>query len=739
MAHDTFDSSQDAIIILDDGIDAALPQQAKPWRVLVVDDEVDVHRTTAFALSGITILDHEIELIHAHSAAEGWERMHEFDDVAVALIDVVMETPDAGLRLVRDLRAAGFSDTRIVLRTGQPGYAPELKVITEWEIDDYRTKDEMTRTRLVTVLTGCIRAYEKIRTISRSRAGLEMIVESSTELFHRTNLELFSSGVLTQIAALLGVAPNGLVCLEMGRGNHEESRIISAGGRFFESRGKSLHAIDDPEILALADRASRASGPLREHGYLAMRFECSAGRALLTIIEDPAETSKSDLDLLSLFSTNIAVGFQNVRLVEELDRLAYVDPIIEVPNLNAFEAALRAHLESKGPTGRMALVHVDAFRSIVAVNGHTIARRFMRAVYDSLVEAGGSALTVARIGDAIFALLGKKVILTPDFLKKIFERNHRLDDIELMSTATGSIFDLADIGDDPDTMLSDADSALMYVRQNHFGHMEVFDSTMRAHIQRRIAIQSALKEVVSAFDGFAVYLQAKVSLTTGKIVGAEALLRWSLDGKPISPAEFIPIAESTGLTYSLTEFVIDTVGRWQSARGDAHPLPIAINLSMVDLNTPGFAGRLLAHVKKAGLTPDTVEFEVTEGVAMQDKPWASEQVRELNQAGFRIALDDFGTGYSSLGTISKLHIDTLKIDRSFVGDLDVRSARQSLAAIIIAMTNALNVDNVAEGIETKEQQQALTFLGCDAGQGFLFGRPIDIDSFDPNAVIDVSL
>ena len=416
MAHDTLELSQDTITILDDGTDTSSLQLATPWRVLVVDDEEDVHRSTAFALNGITILDREIELLHAHSAAEGWERMNECDDVAVALIDVVMETPDAGLRLVRDLRAAGFSDTRIVLRTGQPGYAPELKVITEWEIDDYRTKDEMTRTRLVTVLTGSIRAYDKIRTISRSRAGLEMIVESSTELFHRTNLDLFSSGVLTQIAALLGVAPNGLVCLEMGGGNQEDCRIISAGGRFFEFRNKSLHCIDEPKLLALAERARRATTPLREDGYLAMRFECPTGRALLTIIEDPAETTGADMDLLSLFSINIAVGFQNVRLVEELDRLAYIDPIIEVPNLNAFEAALRTHLESEGPTGRMALVHVDAFRSIVAVNGHAIAHRFMRAVYDSLVEAGGPALTVARIGDAIFALLGKKDVLTPDFL-----------------------------------------------------------------------------------------------------------------------------------------------------------------------------------------------------------------------------------------------------------------------------------------------------------------------------------
>ena len=723
-------ADSDDLILVDDDSSAEKKASANVWSVLVVDDDEDVHETTRFALRNATILDRPIQLIHARSAAEARKTIDGRGDIAVALIDVVMETPDAGLRLVRDLRSAGFSEMRIVLRTGQPGYAPELSVIAEYEIDDYRTKSELTQTRLLTVLTATIRAYQQIRTITRSRTGLEMIVESSSKLFQRTNLELFSRGVLTQIAGLLSVAPNGIVCVSTAdKGTKDRHQIVSAAGSFAEYVGKPLGAIDNPVIHELLDAARGQPDPVTKNGYMALSFNCEAGRELLLFIEADCEVSAPDLSLLKLFSTNIAIGFENLALVERLDRLAYLDPVLDVPNLNAFEVALRARLATGAKDGRMALVSADSFPSVVAEYGPRIAHRFLGKVYEMLANSSGTQ-DVARVGDDTFAILGDRNAFDAHAVPAAVARPFRIHGIDIATTATAAVIDLADLKPDISIIMRLSNSALMHVKRTQPGKSVMYDASLRNDVERRSTLQAALKRAVKNGDGFAVHMQPKVDLGSREIIGAEALLRWKHKDENVSPAEFIPIAESVGLTEELTEFVIQTVGRWTNGRNGAKPCPVAVNLSMLDLNTPGFAERLLAQVAAAGLSAETVDFEVTEGIAMQDAPWAIEQVQALKDAGFGISLDDFGTGYSSLGHFHRLPIDTLKIDRSFVTPLDVRTARASLAAVILSMTEALNVDCVAEGIETAEQEQALAFLGCRVGQGYLFGKPVDIAAFD---------
>mgnify|MGYP003850927001 CR=1 FL=1 len=725
----------DSLLIVHDDTHGAPRESTTPWRVLVVDDDEDVHESTRFALRHARILDRPIELLHARSAAEARQRLAEAEDVAVALVDVVMETPDAGLTLIGDWRGAGYREMRIILRTGQPGYAPEMSVIAAYEIDDYRIKAELTQTRLLTVLTAAIRAYDQIRTISRSRAGLEMIVESATQLFQRTNLELFSRGVLTQIAGLLGIQPNGMICVNApGTNDETDCRVVSAVGHFAEYIGKSMAEITDTTISGLLAEARKRSEPVLANGYMALHFRCGTDHELSALIEADTGIAEPDLALLKLFSTNIAVGFENLTLVERLDRLAYLDPVLDLPNLNAFEAKLQTGTGSGTRQGRIALLNVDSFPSVVAAHGRRIAHEFLDAVYRSLVQRGGSGLSMARIGDDTFALRGDPAILDEPLFSGTFAKPFRVDGIDITTAATTVILDLAEIDPDPVSIMQTASSALLHVKRTQRGKCVVYDTAMRADVERGIALQAALKQAIERNQGLSLHMQPKVDIATSRIVGGEALLRWRHGDEDISPAEFIPLAESAGLTQNLTEFVIRALGLWSAGRKDARPLPIAVNLSMIDLNNPGFSTRLLTRVAEAGLSPETIEFEVTEGIAMQDTPWPIQQVQALRDAGFRIALDDFGTGYSSLGQFQRLPIDILKIDRSFVASLEIPTARHSLAAIVIAMTEALDVECVAEGIETNEQKQALLFLGCTVGQGFLFGPSLPIEDFDRNIV-----
>lgn len=730
MSNEPAATSDDDVLAFDDEPDPTPVVSLRPWKILIVDDEPDVHDATHFALRDTLVFDRPLEFLHAHSASEGLALARADGEIAVALVDVVMETPDAGLRLVHDLRRAGLTEMRIILRTAYPGYAPEMSVVTDYEIDDYRTKDELTRTRLLTVLTASLRAYSQLRMIARSRAGLQMIVESASMLFRRPNLELLSQGVLTQIASLVGTEANGFVYATTGAdpcGTHD--RIVSAAGRFAGLIGQPRSSVTDQASLALLAESAQTHGPVIRGGAMAMQFRSEDGRAFGIFFDAHAEVSDTDLDLLMLFSANIAVGFENLALVELLDRLAYVDPILSTPNLNAFETELASRLRGASPRGRLAISDVDSFRAILAAHGPRVAHDLLRAMYGRLRSTAGEPLSIARIGDGTFGLIGSRDVLADDLVPAAIEQPFDIDGVRIAPTATTAIVDLDGADTDPMAVTQSALSALLHVKQHHLGQSIVFDAEMRAEVERGHLLRTQLECAIEHGDGLSVHLQPKVDLSTGRTVGAEALLRWSLDGEQVSPADFIPIAEAAGLTLALTDFVVDTVARWQAERCGAGAVPVAVNLSMADLNAPGFSDRLLQRVSAAGLGPSTLEFEVTEGIAMHSAGSAMHEVAVLKAGGFHIAIDDFGTGYSSIGQVDRLPVDIVKIDRRFVSTLGIETARHSIAAVVLAMSEVMNAACVAEGIETEEQRQALLFLGCRIGQGFLLGRPVPIGDF----------
>ncbi|WP_193181807.1 EAL domain-containing protein [Nisaea sediminum] len=718
--------------IFDDVPDAAGRDPTRSWKILVVDDDEDVHNATRMAVSGVKILDRPVTLLHARSGKEGLEVARANSEIAVALIDVVMERPDAGLNLVRELRDAGFAELRIVLRTGQPGYAPELKVVSEYEIDDYKTKQDLTRTGLLTTLISAVRAYEQIRALSRSREGLEMIVESATELFQRTNLELFSRGVLTQICGILSIDENGVVCVrKTGNRGADDTVVVSAAGRFSDLIGRSVSEIDDLPLRRALQDANGSKEPIIENGFMAIYFPSDGNQAMWGLIETDSRLSDSDMALLRLFITNISVGFENLSLVERLDDLAYVDHFLQVPNLNAFMKALQAregdlaHVAST----RIAFVGIDDLGDLIATYGLDVTLALLKTFYDLLVQKAGSDSILARIGDGLFAILAEEASLTRDAIGSLLAVPIQVDGITIPISATAALIDFADVEGTPGAVLRKAMAFFLHLNQHRPGECVECDQKIRDDVERTRVIRAALETVSETSDGLEVYLQPKFDLLSGAVTGAEALLRWTLDGEFVSPAEFIPIAESAGKTEFLTEFVLREVGRWMADR-DGAPIRVAVNLSMADLNGPGFSERLLEGVREVGLSPETIEFEVTEGIGMSSSPWAGRQVEALRAEGFLLSIDDFGTGYSSLGQFDRMPVDTVKIDRSFVTGLEVGTARHSLAATIMAMVESLGVGCVAEGIETEDQKQALVFLGCKTGQGYLMGRPTPIGAFD---------
>ena len=297
---------------------AAAGPDNQRWKILVVDDDQDVHDVTRFVLGSCKLVGRPVELIEARSLKEAQDELLRHDYIAVILLDVVMEEHDSGLKFVRWVREAGLHDVRIILRTGQPGYAPELDVIRDYDINDYRSKAELTQTRLITSVTTALRSFEQLQTSERISRGLETIIASCSELFQQQDIGCFAQRALLQAASLCNSPGAGLVAaVTVGEGR-KEGKVISgmkAAAAYVGLRLVDLPASDPLKAAALNAIAGNAAA---EGGPLALCIDTPSGQRFVICLgcEHPLDTV--DAAILRLFAANLAVGFENQHRVKQL-------------------------------------------------------------------------------------------------------------------------------------------------------------------------------------------------------------------------------------------------------------------------------------------------------------------------------------------------------------------------------------------------------------------------------------
>jgi len=294
-----------------------------PWRILIVDDDPDVHTTTSFALRGTEILGRSLAFLHADSAEQARKVLGNENDIAVILLDVVMEEEDSGLKLVRVIREQlGMLDTRIILRTGQPGYAPEMDAIRDYDINDYKTKSELTRNKLFTALTSAIRSYRQIRTINSNRHGLDLIVRASGELLALSGIRNFAAGVITQMSALLGIMPEGLICVrrppEGVLSHSDDTVVIAAAGRYASLINLPIKEIGNDHVYACLNHCMDLEQHVFGPDYTTLFFGSRSHRNMAAYLDAPLEIDDSSRQLLEVFCTNISVGLENTLLFSQL-------------------------------------------------------------------------------------------------------------------------------------------------------------------------------------------------------------------------------------------------------------------------------------------------------------------------------------------------------------------------------------------------------------------------------------
>ena len=285
-------------------------------------------------------------------------------------------------------------------------------------------------------------------------------------------------------------------------------------------------------------------------------------------------------------------------------------------------------------------------------------------------------------------------------------------------------------GGDVDSLLRKADMAMYAAKAKGGDCWRSFSESMNVAVAARWHLEAGLHHALER-DELVLHYQPKIDITTGRIVGAEALMRWMRNGEIVAPGEFIGTAEETGLIVPITEWAIAKVC-WQIndwRRRGMDPVPIALNISGGHFQRGNLAAPVRAALAQNGLAAQLLEVELTETMLMRDLDVALPLLAELKSLGISMSIDDFGTGYSSLAYLRQLPIDTIKIDRSFVAELEVSPASAKIIAAIIAMANALGFRTIAEGVETRGQMQSLRAHGCTLMQGFLFSRPLPADAF----------
>lgn len=297
---------------------SALP----PWRVLVVDDEPDVHAATRLAFAGMLYKGRAIEVMSAHTAAEGFATLQAIADVALVLLDVVMETDDAGLRLARKIREELDNQlVRVVLRTGQPGQAPERDVILQYDINDYKSKTELTSQKLYTTVISSLRAYESLLVIERNRQGLERILDAATNLYQARSLQAFASGVLSQICAVLDVGAGGAVCLLMVPPESPTAgpQVVAATGGFSGLLDESVSHSDHPLLqsarTAFVERSTRFDEQL-DVVYVSTPQQ----HDFVVLVSPPWPLAELQRKLLHVYCDKIGWAFDNLHVFDALRR-----------------------------------------------------------------------------------------------------------------------------------------------------------------------------------------------------------------------------------------------------------------------------------------------------------------------------------------------------------------------------------------------------------------------------------
>jgi diguanylate cyclase (GGDEF)-like protein len=425
----------------------------------------------------------------------------------------------------------------------------------------------------------------------------------------------------------------------------------------------------------------------------------------------------------------------------QMEYLAHHDTLTGLPNRVLVQdrfVQAKSRADRDGTKLALLFLDLDGFKTINDSLGHGVGDALLRQIAERLGGCVRDSDTISRLGGDEFLVLLSGIASADDtgpVLLKVLERLHepvRVEARELSTSVSIGVSIYPDDGRDFDTLLKKADMAMYRAKDAGRNTYRYFDEQMNVEAVEQLALRSDLRHALERSE-FVLHYQPQIELATGRVVGAEALVRWNHPERGmVMPMRFIPAAEESGLIIPLGAWVMHEACRQAAAwrRAGLPPLVMAVNLSAVQFRRGDVEQTVLAVLEAAGLPPEWLELELTESILIHESEGALATVRRLKQQGVRFSIDDFGTGYSSLSYLKRFEIDKLKIDRSFVRDLAVDPDDAAIVRAIIQMARSLGLSTIAEGVETDEMLSRLRAFGCDEAQGYYFARPMPVQDFE---------
>jgi diguanylate cyclase (GGDEF)-like protein/PAS domain S-box-containing protein len=585
----------------------------------------------------------------------------------------------------------------------------EIKLLTE-TVDDLTFSIETVRARV-----HQRQVEEAFRHVSHQKA---LILEAAAEGIYVVDPPGTINFVNPAANTMLGYAPNEL----LGRNAHDAVHHSMPNGDPYPRESCPIST-----AIAVGTTVQRVQDTFWRKDGAPVQVEVSS----TPIFED------GELKGAVVMVTDIS---ERARYMAQIERKSNFDELTGLPNRNLLNDRLEQALDRCRQEKTMLailVINLNHFRNIIDSLGHTTGDLVLQAVAQTLYALEGETDTLARAGGDEFVWAIEvdheehAAVAAREALEALAQPLN-IGEREVFLSASIGIGIFPRDGEDTDTVLKNATTAMHRAKKMDDHRFSFYATEMNARSLERLDLENALRRALENDDELMLYYQPQLSLHTGEIYGAEALLRWQHPQRGmVSPAEFIPIAEASGIIVPLGEWVLRTACRqnkaWQNA--GLRDICVAVNMSARQLDAQDIAGLAAKVLQEFGLDPSHLELELTESMIMSDPDAFIGATRKLKDTGIFLSVDDFGTGYSSLNYLKRFSIDRLKIDQSFVRDITHDPNAAAITMAIIALAKSLKMSTIAEGVETAAQLNFLKTRGCDEMQGYYFSRPVPADEF----------
>lgn len=685
--------------------------------ILVVDDDVMVR-----LLARETLEQAGFRVVEVDDGIRALEAFAKYKP-EIVLLDVMMPGKD-GYSTCADIREfPGGDDTQILMMTGLN------------DIESIKRAYEVGSTDFITKPINWVVLGYRVRYMLRAKNAVDNL---------RRNESRFLD---IQRIGRIGCWEWNIPCNEFYC-SEELFRILTVDAIGFEATYESflnsVHPLDREFVTNSFNEAIFNRTPYNiDHRILLPNGE-------ERIVHAEAEVSRDENER-AVWMAGIMQDITERKLAEEqIYNLAYFDSLTGLPNRLLFKEHLAHALAHADRTGRLAAIlflDLDRFKYINDTLGHGIGDKLLQGVAERLLvcvrksdvvgreEGGGLTSSVARLGGDEFTVLLTDISSVQDAARisqriiTAVSQPFTLDAHEVIVTTSIGISLYPDDGSDIVNLIKNADTAMYYAKDLGRNNFQFYTQSMNVSTLERLALENHLRKALER-EEFILHFQPLFDINSTEIIGVEALVRWKhQELGMVSPGEFIPLAEETGLIIQIDEWVLRTACKhavkWQES--GFPPIVMSVNLSGQHFIRENLLETVASALRDTGLDPCYLELELTESVLMKNAEETVSTLRALKAMGVHISIDDFGTGYSSLSYLKRFPLDTLKIDRSFVNEITTDSDSAEITKAIIAMAHSLKLRVLAEGVETEEQLAFLRAHGCEVLQGFLFSRPLPYD------------